>query len=65
MNTPESFDALCYNEFGEASNVLKLENKSFLCGVATDSHRLSSSSLEINPSINIELHGINLIMTQL
>ena len=32
----------------------KLENKSFLCGVATDSHRLSSSSLEINPSINIE-----------
>ena len=28
MNTPESFDALCYNEFGEASNVLKLENKS-------------------------------------
>ena len=33
---------------------IKLENKSFLCGVATDSHRLSSSSLEINPSINIE-----------
>ena len=32
----------------------KTENKSFLCGVATDSHRLSSSSLEINPSINIE-----------
>ena len=32
----------------------KLENKSFLCGVATDSHRLSSSSLEIDPSINIE-----------
>jgi DNA polymerase-3 subunit beta len=31
-----------------------LENKSFLCGVATDSHRLSSSSLEIDPSINIE-----------
>ena len=26
----------------------KLENKSFLCGVATDSHRLSSSSLEID-----------------
>ena len=32
----------------------KLENKSFLCGVATDSHRLSSSSLEIDPSIIIE-----------
>ena len=32
----------------------KLENKSFLCGVATDSHRLSSSSIEIDPSINIE-----------
>ena len=32
----------------------KLENKSFLCGVATDSHRLSSSSLEIESSINIE-----------
>ena len=32
----------------------KLENKSFLCGVATDSHRLSSSSLEIDPSINVE-----------
>jgi len=32
----------------------KLENKSFLCAVATDSHRLSSSSLEIDPSINIE-----------
>jgi len=32
----------------------KLENKSFLCGVATDSHRLSSSSLEIDPSINID-----------
>ena len=32
----------------------KLENKSFLCGVATDSHRLSSSSLEIDPSITIE-----------
>ena len=31
-----------------------LESKSFLCGVATDSHRLSSSSLEIDPSINIE-----------
>ena len=24
-----------------------LENKSYLCGVATDSHRLSSSSIEI------------------
>ncbi len=32
----------------------KLENKSFLCGVATDSHRLSSSSIEIDPSTNIE-----------
>ena len=32
----------------------KLENKSFLCGVATDSHRLSSSSVEIDSSINIE-----------
>ena len=32
----------------------KLENKSFLCGVATDSHRLSCSSLEIDQKINIE-----------
>ena len=32
----------------------KLEDKAFLCGVATDSHRLSSSSLEIDPDINIE-----------
>jgi DNA polymerase III subunit beta len=32
----------------------KLENKSFLCAVATDSHRLSSSSLEIDPSIVVE-----------
>ena len=32
----------------------KLENKSFLCGVATDSHRLSSSSLEIDSDIQIE-----------
>ncbi len=32
----------------------KLENKSFLCGVATDSHRLSSSSLEIDSNTNIE-----------
>ena len=31
-----------------------LEDKSFLCGVATDSHRLSSSSIEIDKSINIE-----------
>ena len=31
-----------------------LENKSFLCGVATDSHRLSSSSVEINQNINME-----------
>ena len=33
---------------------IQSENKSFLCGVATDSHRLSSSSLEIDPSIEIE-----------
>tara|TARA_B110000196_G_C21137880_1_gene662149 strand:- start:21 stop:1136 length:1116 start_codon:yes stop_codon:yes gene_type:complete len=32
----------------------KLENKSFLCGVATDSHRLSSSSIEIDPNTEIE-----------
>ena len=32
----------------------KSESKSFLCGVATDSHRLSSSSLEIDQNINIE-----------
>ena len=32
----------------------KLENKSFLCGVSTDSHRLSSSSLEIDPNTHIE-----------
>jgi len=32
----------------------KLESKSFLCGVATDSHRLSSSSLEIDPNTHIE-----------
>jgi len=32
----------------------KMENKTFLCGVATDSHRLSSSSIEIDPSIDIE-----------
>ena len=32
----------------------KLENKSFLCGVATDSHRLSSSSIEIDSNTNIE-----------
>ena len=31
-----------------------LENKSFLTGVATDSHRLSSSSLEIDPNTNFE-----------
>ena len=31
-----------------------LENKSFLTGVATDSHRLSSSSLEIDQNINFE-----------
>jgi len=31
-----------------------LDDKSFLCGVATDSHRLSSSSLEIDSSITIE-----------
>ena len=32
----------------------KLQDKSFLCAVATDSHRLSSSSLEINSDIQIE-----------
>tara|TARA_Y100000590_G_scaffold441679_1_gene568753 strand:+ start:4513 stop:5628 length:1116 start_codon:yes stop_codon:yes gene_type:complete len=32
----------------------KLENKFFLCGVATDSHRLSSSSIEIDANINVE-----------
>ena len=32
----------------------KLENKSFLCGVSTDSHRLSSSSLEIDSNTHIE-----------
>ena len=32
----------------------KLENKSFLCGVATDSHRLSSSSIEIDPNSQFE-----------
>ena len=31
---------------------LDIENKSFLCGVATDSHRLSSSSLEIGEKID-------------
>ena len=33
---------------------IKLAEKSFLCGVATDSHRLSSSSLEIDSNINFE-----------
>jgi len=33
---------------------LKSENKSFLCGVATDSHRLSYSSLEIDSNTHIE-----------
>ena len=33
---------------------IKLENKTFLCGVATDSHRLSSSSLEIDVNTEIE-----------
>jgi len=32
----------------------KLENKIFLSGVATDSHRLSSSSLEIDPNTEFE-----------
>ena len=32
----------------------KLENKSFLCGVATDSHRLSFSRIEIDSDTNIE-----------
>ena len=35
-------------------HITKLENKSFLCGVSTDSHRLSSSSLEIDPNTHIE-----------
>ena len=33
---------------------IKLENKLFLCGVATDSHRLSSSSLEIESNTDFE-----------
>jgi len=32
----------------------KLENKFFLCGVATDSHRLSSSSIEIDQNTQME-----------
>jgi len=32
----------------------KLEDKSFLSGVATDSHRLSSSSIEIDQNIELE-----------
>ena len=31
-----------------------LADKTFICGVATDSHRLSSSSLEIDSNVNIE-----------
>jgi len=31
---------------------IDIENKSFLCGVATDSHRLSSSSVEIGEKID-------------
>tara|TARA_Y100000590_G_C15684442_1_gene1001046 strand:+ start:277 stop:1392 length:1116 start_codon:yes stop_codon:yes gene_type:complete len=33
---------------------IKQENKSFLCGVATDSHRLSSSSIEVDNNTHIE-----------
>tara|TARA_Y100000590_G_scaffold416330_1_gene514981 strand:- start:384 stop:1499 length:1116 start_codon:yes stop_codon:yes gene_type:complete len=33
---------------------IKIDNKTFLSGVATDSHRLSSSSLEINSETNFE-----------
>ena len=33
---------------------INLDEKTFLCGVATDSHRLSSSSLEINSDTQIE-----------
>jgi len=33
---------------------INIENKSFLSGVATDSHRLSSSSLEIDSNTNFE-----------
>ena len=32
----------------------KIQNQSFLTGVATDSHRLSSSCLEIDENINFE-----------
>ena len=32
----------------------KIEDKSFLCGVSTDSHRLSSSSIEIDSNAHIE-----------
>ena len=35
-------------------HTIKSENKSFLCGVATDSHRLSSSRIEIEPNTGIE-----------
>jgi len=33
---------------------IKSENKSYLCGVATDSHRLSSSGIEIDAETHIE-----------
>jgi len=33
---------------------INLENNSLLCGVATDSHRLSSSSLEIKSDVQVE-----------
>ena len=33
---------------------IKIDNKSFLCAVATDSHRLSSSSLEVDSEAHIE-----------
>jgi len=33
---------------------LTMEKKPFLCGVATDSHRLSLSSVEINENVNME-----------
>jgi DNA polymerase III subunit beta len=33
---------------------INIDNKLYLCGVATDSHRLSSSSLEVNENIDFE-----------
>ena len=33
---------------------INLDNRTFLCGVATDSHRLSSCTIEIDPNTHIE-----------